>query len=186
VTDDDCENKQACLAQRGYVAFCFSIAALTTSCAFHQPHGASFSGPQSAPAGKAIVYLYRPADESFGSDRVYDLSINGVKVVEILYDGYFPFITDPGRIAVNADSHLTAQIVTPCLIPLACVGVVTEAATSYNAANVNLDVAGGNIIYVRFHPITHFSSFEPTLSVVPEDIALKELSVTKLLPQISN
>jgi hypothetical protein len=186
MTSDDRGHKQACLPQRRYVVLCLSVTVLTTSCAFHQPHGASFSGLQSAPAGKAIVYFYRPTDESFGSDRVYDLSINGAKVVELLYGGYFPFVTDPGRITAHADTHFTSQMFIPCLIPLACVGVATEAAIGYGAATVNLDVVDGSTRFVRFHPITHAASFEPTLSVVSDDIGFKELDGTKLLARASD
>jgi hypothetical protein len=132
------------------------------------------------------VYIYRPADENFGYDRVYDLSINSVKVVELLHGGYFPFVTTPGNITAHAQTHFTGQMFAPCLIPLECVAVGTEAAIGYGSATVNLDVASGSAQYIRFHPITHAASFEPTLSVVSDDIALKELDGTKLLPPAPN
>lgn len=163
-----------------YFALCLSLVFVTSSCATNRPDGASFTDAPNIPAGKAVIYFYRPADESFGSNRTYDLSVNGAKTVELLYGGYFPFVASPGKIAVTADTHFTAGL----LVPL--VGAAAEAATRYNPATLNLSVASGNVLYVRFHPIVHATSFEPTLTVVSKDVAVGELSGAKLLSAMAS
>ena len=66
------------------------------------------------------------------------------------------------------------------------VGAVAEAANRYSAATLNVKAVSGRVLYVRFHPVTHAFSFEPTLAVVPDDVALKEMSGAKLLQAASN
>lgn len=125
------------------------------------------------PAGKGIVYFYRSSDETFGRMRTYDIFINGAKTSELSIGGTFQFVANPGPLVATADTHFNVFMVVPLI------GAAAEAANKYSPATVHLKIVKGRILYVRFHPVAHPFSYEPTLTVVPEDTATKELAGLK-------
>lgn len=55
------------------------------------------------------VDLRLPATgESFGYDRAYSLVANGQVVTDLLYEGYFAFEVEPGKVSLAADLKNTS------------------------------------------------------------------------------
>lgn len=71
--------------------------------------GPAFSAA-SVPAGKAIVYLYRPKSFMMSARTIFLALPTSEKSYAMVNGGYFPLIVDPGRIevaAVGADAKAT-------------------------------------------------------------------------------
>lgn len=51
------------------------------------------------PADKAVVYLYRPAENVTGGMAMpFGVRVNGTDITMLVVGGYYPYICDPGRI----------------------------------------------------------------------------------------
>ena len=56
------------------------------------------------PAGKAVVYIYRPTGAMFGADMKipFDVKANGKAVTTLAQGGYYAYVTEPGNIEFTA------------------------------------------------------------------------------------
>ena len=69
--------------------------------------GPPFQPVASVPAGKALVYIYRPP--SFvGSAVSYEVNAGQLPIVTLYNGGYFPYFTKPGRIDFWAKTEATS------------------------------------------------------------------------------
>jgi len=120
--------------RRGVV---FWLAAAFFVCA---ASGLSF-GKDTAPAGKAVVYVYRNAG-IFGAGNALDLFANGQPITRITNGGYYDFAVAPGKVELGV---LTA------LRPIAILTALVD-----NAGGVRhlytLHAEAGHTYYLRYEP----------------------------------
>ena len=107
------------------------------------------------PEGTGIVYIYRPS--AFGGSGVsYDVKV-GETVITTLYNGgYHPYVSKPGEIEFWAKTE--------------------------SRSAVTLDIAPGQIYYLKGTVGIGFFVGRPHLMVIPEETALKEIGECKLIP----
>lgn len=150
------------------------LAALVISgCAFNKPQGPGFMPHASPQPASALIYIYRPKGERFGYDRAYALVANGKAVTDLLYEGYFPFEVEPGKLLLAADLKDTAG--QKLRVGLLDFFVRPEAAT------LEIETKAGATYYVKFRPEAHAFSFEPRLYLVTEEIGDREIRECRLI-----
>jgi hypothetical protein len=75
-----------------------ALAALLAACATTGP---VYQEVPSIPAGKAVVYIYRPPS-FFGAAISYIVYANQLPVVDLHNGGYLPYFSEPGTILFSA------------------------------------------------------------------------------------
>jgi len=145
-------------------------------CTFNKPTGPSFVPYSLKDENKALIYIYRPLGESHGYNRMYYLYNNGKKILDLKHGGYFPLEVEAGSVSLLSDVNIDEQFLSPNGISY----YLFENPQS-KSAFVEFEAEPKKIYYVRFKPITHFTYFEPTLSIVSKDEGLKEITNCKLI-----
>ena len=152
----------------------FLAPTLLAGCAtFNAPDGPPFKALPSPSEHAALVYVYRPQNETFGYDRTYYLSDSKEKLTDLLHGGYFPFLVKPGKVALLADVNRTFRTWLG--------GGIIDAAIAAKGAVIEFQANAGETYYVRFHPIAHALYFEPTMMLVSKNEGLSQLRSCKLL-----
>jgi len=66
--------------------------------------GSSFQLGEKIPAGKAVVYIYRPVGPMFGADVKipFEVKANGKIITTLAQGGYYAYITEPGTVEFGA------------------------------------------------------------------------------------
>ena len=144
----------ACLAGMG-----------AAGCGLLQPdQGEAFDEVEEIPAGKALVYVYRPSTDLAWSEE-YEVSVNGRLASRISDGGYFPHFAHPGSLAFAVE------------------GVGTK------TSKARIRVAPGKTYYMKVHPrrdgsdslsgtaqpkITKVSAQVAELEIIQCSIMLKE------------
>ena len=153
-----------------FVALC----SLMVGCAFVKPQGPIFKPHTSVSNEKALIYVYRPLGESFGYDRTYYLFNGEDLVIDLKHGGYYAFEVDPGKISLISNVNDSLRN-TPNLFAYMLEG------PNDNPAIAEFEALKSKTYYVRFKPISYFTSFEPTLSIVTESEGLSEIKECKLI-----
>jgi hypothetical protein len=72
--------------------------------------GPPFQPLAAVPAGKAVVYIYRPP--SFvGSAVTFKVNAGDLPVISLSNGGYFPYVTAPGRISFWAKTEAESFVI---------------------------------------------------------------------------
>lgn len=153
--------------------FFLLVAVLLAGCTFNAPDGPPFTALPRPSDQEALVYVYRPANERWGYDRTYYLFDAKEKLTDLLHGGYFPFSVKPGKVSLFADVNRSFRTWLG--------GGPIELAVAADGAVLKFDAKAGETYYVRFHPITHAWSFEPTMTLVSKYEGLSQLRSCKLL-----
>jgi hypothetical protein len=125
---------------------------LITGCASLGP---IYSKVDKIPDNTGIVYLYRPSS-FIGGGVSYDVKIGDIVITTLYNGGYYPYYSQPG------EKEFWAQ---------------TESKSS-----VTLDVRSGQTYYIKGTIGVGFIVGRPHLMVVAPEIAEKEISDCKLIP----
>jgi hypothetical protein len=149
------------------------VSILLAGCTFNAPDGPPFRALLGPAEDEVLIYVYRPANETWGYDRTYYLFDSKEKLTDLLHGSYFPIWTKPGKVSLLADVNRDFRTWLG--------GGIPDLATAPDGAVIEIDTEPGETYYVRFHPITHSFSFEPTLTLVSSTIGLSELKDCKLL-----
>lgn len=118
--------------------------------------GHKFDGLQKPEANEALIYYYRPS-KIIGSAISYDVKENGNKVTTLYNGGYYPHKTTAGQKLITAKTEVAEQISFP----------VEEGQTYFVRGKVNMGVLAGH----------------PSLKLVPQDKALKEIQNCKIIEE---
>lgn len=145
-------------------------------CASSQPQGPIFAGHKEFSQDKALVYIYRVANESGGYDRTYSLKANGEPITVLKHGGYFPYVVNPSKIEFKAE-------LAPNLVIMASPLMAAVESASDNSREVKqtLNVEAGKIYYLQFYPIEHFTYYELRFKVNDKDVGEADLKACKLL-----
>ena len=154
------------------LACVFWVVALS-GCAFNQPRGPAFTPHTVSQSDRALIYVYRPKGERFGYDRAYSLVANGKVVTDLLYEGYYPFEVEPGKLSLAADLKSTAG-------QQLRVGLL-DFALRPDAAKMDIETKAGSTYFIKFRPEAHAFSFEPRLYLVAGDVGEREIRDCKLV-----
>jgi hypothetical protein len=150
---------------------CFVVA--LSGCAFNQPQGPAFVPRAISQSDRALIYVYRPKGERFGYDRAYSLAANGKVVTDLLYEGYYPFEVEPGKLSLAADLKNTP-------VQQLRVGLL-DFALRPDAAKMEIATKAGSTYFIKFRPEAHTFSFEPRLYSVANDVGEREIRDCKLI-----
>lgn len=161
------------IALRRSILTCVYLVVVLSGCAFNKPQGAAFSPHAFSQPDRALIYVYRPKGERFGYDRAYSLVVNGRIVTDLLYEGYFPFEVEPGRLSLAADlKNTTGQQLRVGLL---------DFHLRPDAARMELETKAASTYFIKFHPETHTFTFEPRLYLIPNDVGEREIRDCKLV-----
>ena len=152
---------------------CVLLVVALSGCAFNQPQGPAFLPHTLSQSDRALIYVYRPKGERFGYDRAYSLVANGKVVTDLLYEGYYPFEVEPGKLSLAADLKSTVG-------QQLRVGLLDFAARP-DAAKMDIETKTGSTYFIKFHPETHTFSFEPRLYFVAREVGEREIRDCKLI-----
>jgi hypothetical protein len=150
----------------------FLVLALS-GCAFNQPQGPAFLPHALSQSDRALIYVYRPKGERFGYDRAYSLVANGKVVTDLLYEGYYPFEVEPGKLSLAADLKNTPG-------QQLRVGLL-DFALRPDAAKMDIETKAGSTYFIKFRPEAHTFSFEPRLYFIANDVGEREIRDCKLI-----
>jgi len=129
--------------------------ALLGACAATGPR---YEPAAQAPAGKALVYIYRPG-KFMGGGVVFDVhagsKADNRAIVELQSGGYFPYYADPGELELWAKTESTSS--------------------------VTVDVKAGDTAYVRGSVGVGFFVGRPSLEMVDRSTGEREVQECKLL-----
>lgn len=121
--------------------------------------GPRYEAAAQAPAGKGLVYIYRPG-KFMGGGVVFDVhagpKADNHPVVELASGGYFPYYAEPGELELWSKTESTSS--------------------------VTLDVKAGQTAYVRGSIGVGFFVGRPSLEVVDHNTGEREIRECKLLP----
>jgi hypothetical protein len=149
--------------------------ALLSGCAFNKPEGQAFSPQALSSPDKALIYIYRPKGESFGWDRAYSLATTNGVVTDLLYQGYYPYEVEPGKLSLVANIKKTlGQELRVSLLEF-------NLEFKKGADEMDIEAEAGHTYYVRFHPETHALYFKPRLYLVSNDVGEREIKDCKLI-----
>ena len=152
---------------------CAFSAAVLSGCAFNKPQGPAFLPHALTQSERALIYVYRPKGESFGYDRAYSLVANGKIITDLLYEGYFPFEVDPGKLSLAADlKSTTGQQLRVGLL---------DFALRPEAARMDIETKAGSTYFIKFHPETNAFSFEPRLYLIASEVGEREIRDCRLI-----
>jgi hypothetical protein len=70
--------------------------------------GENFTPVKEIPAGKALVYLYRPTAWAFLA--YYKISANGKEIITLPVNGYYPLFVEPGKVVFSAETEVKKEI----------------------------------------------------------------------------
>ncbi|THJ25564.1 MAG: DUF2846 domain-containing protein [Nitrospira sp. CG24E] len=157
---------------RSMLACLLSVVALS-GCAFNKPQGPVFVPHMLSQSGSALIYVYRPKGEHFGSDRAYSLVANGKIVTDLLYEGYYPFEVGPGKLSLAADLKKTVG-------QQLRVGLL-DFSLRPDAATMDIETKAGSTYFIKFRPEAHAFSFEPRLYLIANDVGDREIRDCKLI-----
>jgi len=152
---------------------CVFLVIALSGCAFNKPQGPAFLPHTLSQSGSALIYVYRPKGERFGYDRAYSLVANGKIVTDLLYEGYYPFEVEPGKLSLAADLKKTAG-------QQLRVGLL-DFSLRPDAAKMDIETKAGSTYFIKFHPETHTFSFEPRLYLIANDVGEREIRNCKLI-----
>jgi hypothetical protein len=150
-----------------------ALVVVLSGCAFNQPQGPAFLPHTLSRSDRALIYVYRPKGERFGYDRAYSLVANGKVVTDLLYEGYYPFEAEPGKLSLAADLKNTPG-------QQLRVGLL-DFALRPDAARMDIETRAGSTYFIKFRPEAHTFSFEPRLYFVGNDIGRREIRDCKLI-----
>ena len=157
---------------RSTLTWIFLVVALS-ACAFNQPQGPAFLPHTLSQSDRALIYVYRPKGERFGYDRAYSLVANGKVVTDLLYEGYYPFEVEPGKLSLAADLKNTAG-------QQLRVGLL-DFALRPDAAKMDIETKAGSTYFIKFRPEAHTFSFEPRLYFIANDVGEREIRDCRLI-----
>jgi hypothetical protein len=174
--------------KRGAI-FCFLAAAtMLTGCTYNRPKGPMFSTPATPSPYKAVIYFYRPPDESAGSGNItYYLTANGRKLTDILCGGYYLYEVDPGHLLLLSDNNQRRAKVDPvsAFIGGGMLGVMLGVAINSQEvpppATLEFEVEPGRIYYVKFHPEVQAVDCKPQLFLMANGVGESEIKGCKLI-----
>ena len=152
-------------------------ATLLAGCTFNAPDGPPFRAHPGPSDQEALVYVYRPPTEKWGHDRTYYLFDEKEKLTDLLHGSYCPVLVEPGKTMFLADVNRDFRTW--------IAGGAVELAAAPDGAVVEFDADPGKTYFVRFHPIAHAFTFEPTMTLVSESEGLYELRRCKLLSGVN-
>jgi hypothetical protein len=156
-----------------WILTCVCLGLVISGCAFNTPKGPAFLPHTLSQSDRALIYVYRPKGERFGYDRAYSLVANGKIVTDLLYEGYFPFEVEPGKLSLAADLKQTAG-------QQLRVGLL-DFSLRPDAAKMDIETKAGTTYFIMFRPITHTFSFEPRLYLIANDVGEREIRDCKLI-----
>lgn len=136
---------------------CIVLILLATVIAGCSAPGPQFKRVEAIPPGKGVVYIYRQPRIA-GSGVVGTISANTVPVVRIRSGGYFPYISEPGRVNFAVKSEVTDE------------------------ADVNVEA--GKATYLKASIGSGFRMSQLNLSEVPPELGSLEIGECRLLPPI--
>jgi hypothetical protein len=161
------------ISLRRTIHTCVFLVIVLSGCAFNKPQGPAFSPHTFSQSNRALIYAYRPKGERFGYDRAYSLVANGKIVTDILYEGYYPFEVEPGKLSLAADLKNTVG-------QQLRVGLL-DFSLRPDAAKMDIETKAGSTYFIKFRPETHAFSFEPRLYLVANDVGEREIRDCKLI-----
>lgn len=144
-----------------------------------QAQGPAFVAHPEVSKDKALVYIYRKGNESGGYDRIYSLKANAKDVTVLRHGGYFPYITEPGKVTFVADLAMTAVLAGMPLM------TAIENASDNGAAKQELVVEAGKTYYLQFYPIEHFTYYELKFRVNDSITGENDVKECKLLEAVA-
>ena len=123
--------------------------------------GAAFEEIEQIPAGKALVFVYRPSADLAWAE-VYEVKVNGRVVSQLSDGGYFPHFANAGKLAFAVE------------------GVGTD------TARARLGVHSGKTYYVKVRPVRDTSeslagSPQPRVGQVRPEVAEIEIIQCSLM-----
>mgnify|MGYP001604995179 CR=1 FL=1 len=124
-------------------------------------HGSAFTPAADIPAGKALVYVYKPL--AYGKS-LYMVYINREPLVKLRKGGYYPYYATPGELEIIADKK-------------ARLGELLEVFNIEPNKRMVLQVEPGKVYYVKLS-----GSLNVKFSQVDESEALTDLAKCKELP----
>ena len=152
---------------------CVFLVIVLSGCAFNKPQGPMFLAHTLSKSDRALIYVYRPKGERFGYDRAYSLVANGKVVTDLLYEGYYPFEVEPGKLSLAADlKETTGQQLRVGLL---------DFSLRPDAARMDVETKAGHTYFIKFRPETHTFSFEPRLYLIANDVGDREIRDCKLI-----
>ena len=135
--------------------FAVAAIALLGACAASGPRYETAAAP---PAGKGLVYIYRPG-KFMGGGVVFDVhagpKVDNRAIVELQSGGYYPYYAEPGELELWSKTESTSS--------------------------VTVDVRAGETAYVRGSIGVGFFVGRPSLEVVDKGTGEREIRECKLL-----
>ena len=125
------------------------------------PEGALFEPYLGVPADKALIYVYRQAEE-WGWNRTFDFMHGETQVTKLKSSGYFPMVIDPGVARFGATRNDVF-------------GVAIWEAGSNKSASTEIEVAAGEVHYLRFVQESHAFHFKLQLDPVTQEVGEIEI-----------
>lgn len=118
--------------------------------------GPVYTKVDKVPEGRGLVYVYRPGG-IIGGAVAYDVKV-GDKVVTTLHSGgYYPYFSMPGEVEFWAKTE--------------------------SRSAVTIDVAPGQVYYLKGTVGVGFIVARPHLMIVPNEVGEKEIGECKLIPE---
>ena len=152
---------------------CVFLVIVLSGCAFNKPQGPMFLAHTLSKSDRALIYVYRPKGERIGYDRAYSLAANGKVVTDLLYEGYYPFEVEPGKLSLAADlKETTGQQLRVGLL---------DFSLRPDAAKMDIETKAGSTYFIKFRPEAHTFSFEPRLYFIANDVGEREIRDCKLI-----
>ena len=149
------------------------LGVILSGCAFNTPQGPAFVPHTLSQSDRVLIYVYRPTGESFGYDRAYSLVANGQVVTDLLYEGYFPFEVEPGKLSLAADLKNTSG-------QQLRVGLL-DFALRPKAAKMDIETQVGSTYFIKFRPDANAFTFDPRLYLIANDVGEREIRDCKLI-----
>ena len=119
--------------------------------------GPPFKPVVDIPAGKGLIYIYRPSS-FIGGAVSYDVKLGDGTVITTLHNGgYSPFFADPGETEIWGKTE--------------------------SKSSLTIDVKAGQTYYVRGTVGVGFFVGRPHLLVVDNKVGVQEIAECKLIPE---
>jgi len=116
--------------------------------------GQQFDGLEKPKEDEALIYYYRP-NKFLGGGVYYDIRENNQTVTTLYNGGYYPHFTSAGEKNIEASTESTEEL---CF-------TAEKGKTYFVRGKVNMGILIGR----------------PSLKVVPEEIALKEIQECRII-----
>jgi hypothetical protein len=140
-------------------------------CTFNQAHGPQFTPAAVSSPERALIYIYRPADNQGGYNKSYQATANGVPLPNIQFNGYYSHEINPGHVLLTARPRIDGWMIFDNALDMA----------TAKPAQLDLDVKSGQVYYVKFHrEMSMWGPHNPELLLISNEEGQREILTCKL------